>query len=184
MVVTTDELDDLLLSKFGLYRSDIIAALHLMPGIRHDSDSLTWRQSRLLDDAGFAENPAVHAAVSTSALVQAGLLIKSTVTATEIAVTLNISENEVLQRRSDGELWAINVDGQWLFPVMQFDANPDAATRRRVRGLAKVFRALPDNLHPLAVASFSESAYPELTHDDQPLSRLDWLRTAAASPLS
>ena len=51
--MTTDELDQLLLDRFNLRRSDLIAALKTLPAHRPWAVTLTTDEARLLDDAGF-----------------------------------------------------------------------------------------------------------------------------------
>jgi hypothetical protein len=54
--MTTDELDQLLLDRFNLRRSDLIAALKTLPAQRPWAATLTTDEARLLDDAGFTDD--------------------------------------------------------------------------------------------------------------------------------
>jgi hypothetical protein len=175
--VTAEDFDNLLEIKFGLTRADMLAALRTMPAIRPWAAELTAQEAALLDAAGFTEDPDAYANVATRVLTHTGLLISTAVTADEVAAALGVNESRVRQRRLDGSLWAINANGRWLFPVMQFDEDPKTGARQQIRGLDQVFRALPRDLHPVAVAGFLNTPHPDLTLANQPMSPTNWLRS-------
>ena len=95
--------------------------------------------------------------------------------AEEVAAGLGITASRVRQKRLAGELWAIPDGKTWVFPVMQFETSADGGPRRQVRGLARLFQALPDDLHPAAVAGFLRTPQPDLFHD-RSMTPLEWLR--------
>ncbi len=81
------------------------------------------------------------------------MLITTAYSAAEVAEALGVNASRVRQRRIARTLWAIEDNGAWVFPALQFDG--DTATdrpRKQFRGLDKVFAALPADLHPVAVA--------------------------------
>jgi hypothetical protein len=175
-VMTADEFDDLLESKFGLRRDDMLAALRTMPSIRPWATQLTDKEAQLLDQAGFTEDPDAYATVAADVLAHTGLLINTAVTTDAVAKALGVNESRVRQRRLEGSLWAIDDNGRWLYPVMQFDTDPKTGqTRGQIRGLDQVFRALPRDLHPVAVAGFLRTPHPDLTLANRPLSPIEWL---------
>jgi len=104
--------------------------------------------------------------------------VVSAYTGPELAALLGINESRVRQRRLAGTLWAIESDGTWVYPAIQFETNlktgkPD----KQIRGLEQVFAALPAGLHPTAVAGLLRTPQNELQIDGQPRSILDWLRS-------
>ncbi|WP_156623848.1 hypothetical protein [Mycobacterium sp. 852002-40037_SCH5390672] len=68
---------------------------------------------------------------------------------------MNVNESRVRQRRLARTLWAINDNGGWVFPALQFETDPQTGLpHKQIRGLDRVFAALAPNLHPVAVAGF------------------------------
>lgn len=131
----------------------------------------------MLDDADFREDPAAYIAAGAEIAGHAGRLAVSAFTADEVATGLGISDSRVRQKRAARELWAIPDGQSWLFPVSQFDTDPNTGgPLRQVRGLAQVFQALPPDLHPVAVDGFLHTPQPDLDHGRGAQSPLDWLR--------
>jgi hypothetical protein len=173
--VTADNFDELLEDKFGLQRADMVAAMELMPPIRPYTAGLTDHDARLLDEAGFTAEPAPYAEVITAALAHTARLLNTAATVDEVAAALGVNESRIRQRRLDHSLWAIDVDNQWLFPVMQFEEDHRGSGRRQIRGLDQVFKALPHDLHPVAVAGFLTTPQPNLALNGHPTSPVIWL---------
>ncbi len=48
---------------------------------------------------------------------------------------------------------------------------------KQIRGLDRVFAALPHDLHPVAVAGFLRTPHPDLTLGGRPVTPLEWLRS-------
>ncbi len=169
------ELDQLLQDRFDITTSDFVAALRSLPALRPWTASLTDEEAQLLDHADFTED---HSAVLTTGTEIAGHVAHLAVTAftaDEVATGLGISSSRVRQKRLASELWAIP-DGQtWLFPVLQFETDDHGGPTRQIRGLDQVFKALPTDLHPVAVAGFLRTPQPALFHD-RPLTPVEWLR--------
>jgi hypothetical protein len=173
---TGSELERLLQDRFEISRADFLAALKTLPAVRPWATALTADEARLLDDADFREDPQAYLAAGTEIAGHAGRLAVSAFTAEDVSSGLGISDSRVRQKRAAGELWAI-ADGQsWLFPLSQFDIDEKTGgPLRQVRGLAQVFKALPADLHPVAVDGFLHTPQPGLYHD-RAQSPLDWLR--------
>jgi hypothetical protein len=173
---TGSELEQLLQDRFEISRADFLAALKTLPAVRPWATALTADEARLLDDADFREDPQAYLAAGTEIAGHAGRLAVSAFTAEDVSSGLGISDSRVRQKRAAGELWAI-ADGQsWLFPLSQFDIDEKTGgPLRQVRGLAQVFKALPADLHPVAVDGFLHTPQPGLYHD-RAQSPLDWLR--------
>ena len=121
--------------------------------------------------AGFVEDPVAFAQAAADIVAHTALLINTAYTGPEAAALLGINESRVRQRRLARTLWAIESDGNWLYPTIQFEVNlktgkPD----KQIRGLEQVFAALPAGLHPTAVAGLLRTPQTELQVDGRPLS--------------
>ena len=176
--MTVDELDQLLSERFNLQRADLLAALKTLPAIKPGAASLTQDEVRILDAAGFVEDPVAFAQAAADIVAHTALLINTAYTGPEVAALLGINESRVRQRRLARTLWAIESDGNWVYPTIQFEVNlktgkPD----KQIRGLEQVFAALPLGLHPAAVAGLLRTPQTELQVDGQPRSIVEWLRS-------
>ncbi|CAN3132245.1 hypothetical protein ACNUDN_30415 [Mycobacterium sp. smrl_JER01] len=170
------ELDQLLHDRFDIGTADFVAALKALPALRPWAASLTEEEARLLDDAGFAEDREALLAAGAEIAGHVAHLAVTAFTAEEVATGLGVSASRVRQKRLAGELWAIP-DGQtWVFPVLQFETGTDGGPSRQIRGLDQVLKALPDGMHPVAVAGFLRSPQPDL-YLDRALTPVEWLRS-------
>lgn len=169
-----NELDKLLKDRFDLSRDDFVAALKTLPAIRPWAASLTEDEARLLDDADFGEDAEAYLAAGADIAGHLGRLAITAFTADEVATGLKISASRVRQKRLARELWAI-ADGQsWLFPISQFERDHHGGPVRQIRGLDQVFKALPPDLHPVAVDGFLRTPQSDL-YLDKPVSPVEWL---------
>ncbi|QNJ89981.1 DNA-binding protein (plasmid) [Mycolicibacterium fluoranthenivorans] len=176
--MTVDELDLLLSERFNLRRADLLAALKTLPAIKPDAAQLTEDEARLLDEAGFVEDPAAFVRAAADIIAHTAMLINTAYTGPEVAALLGINESRVRQRRLARKMWAIESDGNWVYPAIQFEINPKTGKPdKQIRGLEQVFEAMPAGLHPTAVAGLLRSPQSELQADGRPLSVLEWLRT-------
>lgn len=128
--------------------------------------------TKLLDTAGLSER-ACDDGIGVDAHIR--MLLRSAYTAKEVAAGLSISLSRVHRQRRVRALWGIDHAHTWRFPAVQFIV---AAGRpvRQVRGLDLVFRALPTDLHPLAINGFLHTPQPDLAIGGELASPLDWLR--------
>lgn len=175
--MTTDELDQLLLDRFNLRRSDLIAALKTLPAHRPWAATLTTDEARLLDKAGFTEDPEAYAEIAADVTAHMARLYSTAYTAAEVREGLGVNDSRVRQRRLARTLWAINDGGTWVYPAIQFEiVGPGRLTLKHVRGFDEVLPALlARDLHPTAVASFLMTPQPDLRIDGQPKSVREWL---------
>lgn len=171
------ELDHLLKDRFDLSRDDVVAALRTLPALRPWATALTADEARLLDEVGFTEDPVSYAEAAVEVTGQYGRLLGTAYSASQVASGLGVSDSRVRQRRLSGELWAIADGSAWLFPVLQFDHDGDGRPFRQIRGLDRVFPALPRDLHPVAIAGFLHTPQPDLQLNGRPVAPLDWLRS-------
>src|SRR5271168_3459465 len=152
--MTADELDELLFRKYRLRSADMLAALKTMPAIRPWAAELSADEARLLDESGLTEDPDAYAEVAADVLAHMGLLINTAFSAGDVAGALGVNESRVRQRRIAKTLWAIEDNGAWVFPAMQFESDAKTGKYKQIRGLDRVFAALAPDLHPVAVAGF------------------------------
>lgn len=172
---TNPELDQLLQDRFDITTPDFVTALKLLPTSRPWAASLTEDEARLLDDADFAEDRDAFVAAGTEIAGHRAHLAVTAFSADEVATGLGVSASRVRQKRLAGELWAIP-DGQtWVFPVLQFETGDNGGPTRQVRGLDRVLKALPVDLHPMAVAGFLRTPQPDL-FQGRPMTPVEWLR--------
>lgn len=169
------DLEQLLHDRFDITTSQFVAALKVMPALRPWSASLTEDEARLLDDANFPEDRDAYLAAGTEIAGFAAHLAVSAFTAEEVANGLGVSASRVRQKRLAGKLWAIPDGQSWVFPVLQFETSADGGPTRQVRGLDQVLKALPEGLHPVAIAGFLRTPQPDLFHD-RPMTPVEWLR--------
>lgn len=175
LVRASNELDELLQDRFHITSADFVAVLKSLPTVRSWSAALSEDDARVLDDAEFREDPDAYLAAATDLAGRVGHLAVTAFTAEDVAAGLEISASRVRQKRLARELWAI-ADGQsWVFPVPQFETDDKGGPVRVIRGLDRVFKALPENLHPVAVDGFLRTPQADL-YLDRPLTPVEWLR--------
>lgn len=180
--MAVDELDQLLQDRFSLSRSDLIAALKTLPAHRPWAASLTAAEAKLLDDAELVEDPEAYTEIAVDVIAHMARLINTAYTAAEVAAGLGVNESRIRQRRLARSLWAIEDNGAWVFPVVQFDLvrAEGRDVLKQVRGLDQVLPALPTDLHPTAVAGFLLTPQEDLAIEGQPRTVRDWLSSGGA----
>ncbi|PVA44675.1 hypothetical protein DDJ48_01735 [Mycobacteroides abscessus] len=156
-------------------RATFVAALAVQPATRKPAAELTTDAARLLDTNGFRENTAAARTADTQTASRISDLVNTSLTVDEVAEGLGITAARVHQKRLAHELWAIT-DGQaWIFPAPQFDTTDADHPLHAIPGIGKVFKALPEDLHPLAVEGFLNTPHPDLS-SDRPVTPREWLR--------
>ena len=178
--MTTDELDRLLLDRFNLHRSDLIAALKTLPAHRPWAAALTADEARLLDAAGFTEDLDAYAEIAADVTAHMARLYSTAYTAAEVREGLGVNDSRIRQRRLARTLWAINDGGTWVYPAIQFEIigrdHHRTLKLKQVRGLDEVLPTLlAGELHPTAVAGFLMTPQSDLRIDGQPKSVREWL---------
>ncbi len=169
--MTGDDFDELLEDRQLLNRADAVAALRIVSPV-----GLTEQDGRILDEAEFTAEPERSAQAAAAAPARTAQLIKTALTVDQVAAALGVSQSRIHQRRAQHGLWAIEVDGRWLFPAMQFQGNlPAGGVWRQIRGLDQVLKALPHDLHPVSVAGFLSTPHPNLLLKDRQTAPLEWL---------
>lgn len=169
------ELERLLQDRFAITTTQFMAALRLLPASRPWSASLTEDEARLLDDADFGEDRDALVAAGIEIAGHQAHLAVTAFTVDDVATGLSVRASRVRQKRIAGELWAIPDGNTWVFPVLQFETGDNGGPTRQIRGLDQVFKALPQDLHPVAVARFLRTPQPDLFHG-RAMTPVDWLR--------
>ena len=173
--MAADELDELLLDRFNMHRSDLIAALKTLPGQRPWAATLTADAAHLLDAAGFTEDADAYTQIAADVTAHMARLYATAYTAAEVREGLGVSDSRVRQRRLANTLWAIEEGGAWVYPALQFKTD----RRGRLTQIPHLEHVLPAllalGLHPTAVAQSLGTPQPELTIDGQPTSVRNWL---------
>lgn len=175
--MATDELDELLLDRFQLDRSDLITALRTLSPQRPWAATLSAGDARLLDDAGFPEDPDAYAVTAADLTAHLARLYRTAHSAAEVREGLGVSDSRVRQRRLARTLWAIDDGRGWVYPALQFESHgPDRDKLRQIRGLDEVLPALlRRTAHPTAVAGLLLTPQADLQIGGQPTSVRDWL---------
>lgn len=174
-MATQPELEQLLHDHFGITTADFVSALRVLPASRPWAASLTEDEARRLDDADFVEDRAAFVAAGTEIAGHWAHLAVTAFTADEVAGGLGVSASRVRQKRLAGELWAISDGQSWVFPVLQFETGDGGGPARQVRSLNRVLKALPADLHPVAVAGFLRTPQLDL-FQGWPMTPVEWLR--------
>jgi hypothetical protein len=169
------ELERLLQDRFAITTSQFVAALRRLPATRPWAASLTEHEARLLGDADFGEDRDALVAAGVEIVGYQAHLAATAFTADDVATGLSVSVSDVWQKRLAGELWAIPYGNTWVFPVLQFETGDNGGPIRQIRGLDQVFKAMPQNLHPVAVAGFLRTPQPDLFHR-RTMTPIEWLR--------
>lgn len=180
--MVVDELDQLLKDRFNLSRADLITALRTLPAHRPWAASLTAHEAQLFDAVGFTEDPEAYNEIALDVIAHMARLISTAYTSSEVASGLGVNDSRIRQRRLARTLWAIEDNGAWVFPVVQFDKVTVGGrdVLKPVRGLDQVLPALPTDLHPTAVAGFLLTPQEDLTIDGRPRAVRDWLSSGGA----
>ncbi|AFA76047.1 hypothetical protein GPOL_174p00260 (plasmid) [Gordonia polyisoprenivorans VH2] len=175
MSTVDEDLDELLRDRFGMARKDLVSALRTLPAQRPWATRLTEGEARLLDAAGFIENPDDYAQIAADTTGHMARLYSTAYSTAEVAELLGVSASRVRQRRLAQTLWALDDGGSWVFPAPQFHGTPSGRVEF-VRGLERVFpQLLTRGLHPTAIAGFLESPHPQLHLEGRDMSVIEWL---------
>lgn len=99
------------------------------------------------------------------------LMDSSSLTAGEVAEKLRLSPSTVRHYKAERKLYSYLANGRLVFPDWQFTQKGD----RTLPGLDRVLSALPDDLHPQAVAGFFLTPQPDLVMSGEAVSPVVWL---------
>ena len=160
-------------SEFAAMLDDALRSL--APGAREDvpERSLTKADASVLAGGGADLSPREDGDPDPLAPVAAryGALLVTALSVPEAAARLGVDASRVRHRLAEGSLYGIRLRSGWRVPAFQFDDG------RLVPGVDAVLRAVPDDVHPVALWSWLEAASPDLVVAGRPASPLRWLRT-------
>ena len=144
----------------------------------HDGASreMPKEEQAILRDAGFAlKRRADPSADSLAAsIVKYAALVERSLSANEASDKLGLTPSRVRQMISDRSVYSFLIDRKRHIPNFQFEGD------RLTPNIARVNRALPREMHPVAVYNWYSQPHVDLFVDGDPdntVSPLDWLRT-------
>jgi hypothetical protein len=143
--------------------------------VREDpASAFTADEAAVLREGGFDLSPPRHGEPDVVAQTAAGLALIEATSATvgEVAQKLRVTASRVRQRAVERSLYGLREEDEWRFPRWQFGEDG-----RPIRGLAQVFAALPQGVHPVAVWRLVSEPSPDLEILDKLASPLEWLRS-------
>lgn len=117
---------------------------------------------------------ATEAAIAGASVANAAARITfdtSAVTAAEVARRMHLSASTVRHYKASRKLYSYLVNGKLAFPEWQFIDAGD----RAIPALEDILEALPEDLHPQAVAGFFLTPQSDLVLGGQPVSAKMWL---------
>ena len=148
----------------------------LVPGSREDvpERSLTKQEAAVLAAGGADLSPREDGDPDPLAPAAAryGALLARSLSVQEAAARLGVDASRVRHRLADGSVYGIRLRDGWRIPAFQFDGDGGLVT-----GIDDVLRALPDDLHPLALWAWLESPSVDLTVGGRSVTPLRWLRS-------
>ncbi len=108
------------------------------------------------DEATVQRDRAITAAQTLEDLVTSSLTIE------EAAVSLGLSRSRISHRISDRSLYSFTIQGRRYLPRWQLRQSPRGGASEVIPGLARIVRAVPREMHPLAVEAFMTGPLEEL----------------------
>lgn len=100
----------------------------------------------------------------------------TSLSAADVADRLGLSQSTVRHYRAERKLYSYLINGRLVFPGWQFSPAGEATPR-----LDLVLRALPEDLHPQAMAGFFLTPQPDLQLDGQPVTVKVWLEAGGSA---
>lgn len=158
----------------ALMRCTVASVLALPETRRLEAEAaLTGAEAEVLRDGAFdlseppeADGPLARGVARFASLIATSL---STVEASE---RLRVNPSRIRQRLGEGSLFGFKLADDWKVPAFQF------ADDGLVPGIGQVVSSLPNDLHPVAVATWFETPNPDLVDEasGSALTPLQWLR--------
>ncbi|MCZ4278775.1 DNA-binding protein [Rhodococcoides yunnanense] len=172
-----ERLETLLSRRFGvsLVRDDVERALDALRPTHPSSAALPRSEAALYDAADFGEDVDAYRRQVLDAVTAYAVLVNTAYSTAEVAALLGVDPSRVRQRIKERSVWAIKDRGDWVFPALQFET--ESLRAGLISGLDKVFQAVPEGLHPLAIEGLLTAPQDELRRHGTPVTILHWLRT-------
>ena len=161
-------------AEFVQLAATVLRRLRVQPPV-DPATELDPETRRMFGDGGLTFAPLApgedHSVVETA--TEYARLLADSGTVREVAVRIARTEGRVRQMLRARELFAVREGDAWRVPWFQFDGD------RPVRGIDRVIRELPADIHPVAVFRLLTSPNPDLELGGRPVSPLAWLRSGA-----
>jgi hypothetical protein len=160
----------------GFAEEDLVAALEELT--RDDSGVDLPNRDREFWEAHSGIKASEQDRAAASARNAAARLLSETsaLTADEVASLLRLTPSTVRHYRASQRLYSFLVHGRIAFPAWQF-----TAAGAPIPHLEAVLRALPEGLHPQAVAGFFLTPQPDLRLGGEAASPKDWLESGGSA---
>ena len=154
------------------------AVLESMPPMIHDraSREMPEEEQAILRDAGFALKRRVDPSADplAASVVKYAALVERSLSANEASGKLGLTPGRIRQMISDRSIYSFLIGHKRHIPDFQFEGD------RLTPNIARVNRALPREMHPVAVYNWYSQPHVDLFVGGDPentVSPLDWLRT-------
>lgn len=140
-----------------------------------EAKALTEAEQRALARGGVASvsDAKARLAHARAAAEYQGLCATS-LSVEEAAARLDVNPSRIRQRLAERSLFGLKDGNAWLLPAFQFQR------AGLVPGIDAVFKRLPSDISPLAVARWFGIPNPDLAtrdHEETPLTPLQWLQS-------
>ena len=141
-------------------------------GVHDPSLALSIDQERILREAGSLREdlPPLADRASTRTLAAGLALASDSLSVKQAAAALGVSEGRIRQRLAARTLFGIAASGGWRLPRFQFTEHSQL-----LRGMDQVLPVLPEDVHPVVVASFLARPHPDLVLNGEATSPAQWL---------
>lgn len=151
---------------------EALAGLRTRPGL-DPRNQFSAAEVAALERGGFDLRPPGRAgqAVLARTAAEYVAMLEDALSVAQAANRLRVDQSRIRQLLSNGSLYGVKVRGEWRLPTFQF------TPQGTVPGIQESLRALPGDLHPIAVLEWFRNPDPDLEIEDEPVSPLDWLRS-------
>lgn len=156
----------------------LLTVLDSMAPMIHDGASreMPEEEQAILRDAGFTLKRRVDPSVDSLAasIVKYAAIVERSLSANEASGKLGLTPGRIRQMISDRSIYSFLIGHKRHIPDFQFEGD------RLTPNIARVNRALPREMHPVAVYNWFSQPHVDLFVDGDPdntVSPLDWLRT-------
>jgi uncharacterized protein YifE (UPF0438 family) len=150
----------------------VIGATAVSPDAANATAEFSAAERAVLEEAGANFAPLAQDVADPVEQTRAAFvaLVLDTLAADEVAARLGRDISRIRQRTRDRTLWAIVTEGAARYPRIQF-----ADDGAEIPGMGRVVKALPPDLHPVAVLRWLTLPKDDLRIEGQAVSPRDWL---------
>lgn len=158
-------------AKVSFSQGDLVVALDDMTRSTTAAGLPTGDRDFWNANSGITATEADVASASVANAAARVVLDASSITAPEVAKRMRLSPSTIRHYKASRRLYSYLVNGKLAFPAWQFNDAGD----KSIPALEDVLAALPDDLHPQAVAGFFLTPQPDLILHGEPVSAKQWL---------